>query len=293
MARMQKAGIIAVSDDGNPVLNGSVMRLAMEYADGFNILVISHCEDKSITDGGVVNEGFNATKCGLKGINRVAEESMVARELLFADALKCRVHIAHVSTKGSVNLVRLFKSMGVRVTCETCPHYFALNDDMILNFDTTTKVNPPLREENDRLSIIEGIIDGTIDCIATDHAPHHIDDKRVEYNSASFGISGLETAFSIAVTYLLKTNYIDIVKLNQLMSLRPSKILGLYDEGIKVNAPADLTICNLDKEYVIDSSKFISKGKNTPFNNMKVKGVVTHTIINGKLVYKDGELLNG
>lgn len=291
MARMKNAGIVAVSDDGCPVSNGNVMRNAIEYAKGHDILVISHCEDKDIVCGGVVNEGYNSTYTGLRGINRTAEEVMVAREGALSETLDARVHIAHASTEGSVAIIKFYKERGARLTAETCPHYFSLTDDEILTFDTASKVNPPLREEKDRLAIIKGLQDGSLDVIATDHAPHHIDDKMVEYNSAAFGISGIETAYAVSNTYLVKEGHIDNVKLNNLMSLRPREILGFDSNGISEGAIADVTICDDKYQFVCDSSKFLSKGHNTPFNGKTLFGKVLYTIIGGKIVVKNGEII--
>lgn len=288
---LRQAGAVAVSDDGMPVTSSNVMRLAIEYAKPFGMPVISHCEDFSIADGGVVNEGYNATVAGLKGISRVAEEAMVAREILIAESLDASVHIAHISTTNSVNLIRDAKRRGAHVTCETCPHYIALTDDEILTYDTDTKVNPPLREERDRLNIIEGIKDGTIDAIATDHAPHHIDDKNVEYNYAANGISGIETAFSVAYTYLVRSGAISLKKLSELMTTNPAKIVGIPYGEIKSGGLADITLVDLNEKYVVDSSEFMSKGKNTPFEGKELYGRVKYTIVEGKIKYNQGEIV--
>jgi dihydroorotase len=285
MFKLKRAGAVALSDDGLPVLNGNIMRLAMEYAKTADILLICHEEDKEIAADGVVNEGYNATIAGLRGISRVAEEAMIARDILLSSALDARVHIAHISTKGSVELIRQAKRLGVKVTCETCPHYFSANDSLILSFDTNTKVNPPLRTEADRLAIIDGIKDGTIDVVATDHAPHHTNDKFVEYNYAANGISGLETAFALANTYLVKSRAIDYPRLNRLMSVNPKKILGI--SGGEKERYADFTIVDTEKKYRIDAKKFVSKGKNTPFNGLEVQGSVEYTVVGGKIKYKN------
>lgn len=291
MYKMKKRGIVAASDDGHPVSSGNTMRKAMEYAKTIDLLLISHCEDLDLAAGGFVNEGYNSTITGLKGISRVSEEIMVSREILLAETLNTRIHIAHISTKGSVELIRQAKRRGVKVTAETCPHYFAVNDDVILTFDPFTKVNPPIREENDRLAIIEGIQDGTIDVIATDHAPHHLDEKRVEYALAMNGISGLETAFSLAYTYLVKSGAINIVKLVELMSIKPAMILGLGSKAIEEGAVADLVIVDTESQYQIDTAKFISKGKNSPFNGYDVQGRVEFTIVDGKTLVEKGQIL--
>lgn len=280
MGAMKQAGIIAVSDDGNPVSDGRIMKLALSYAHTLGLPVLSHSEDKSLSAGGVANEGINAEIAGLKGITRAAEEAAIAREMILAETLGVPVHLCHVSTRGSVELIRFFKKKGVKVTAETCPHYFALNDDVIKDYDTATKVNPPLRTEDDRTAIIEGIMDGTIDAIATDHAPHSAADKNTDYNSAAFGISGLETAFSLSYSVLVKSGLIDLVKLNKLMSVRPREILKL-DGRLREGEVANLTLVDLNREYVIDSRDFVSKGKNTPFDGLKVSGTVTDVIVGG------------
>ncbi len=284
-------GAVAVSDDGMPVTSSNTMRLAIEYAKPFGLPVISHCEDFSIADGGVVNEGYHATVAGLKGISRVAEEAMVAREILIAESLDSSVHIAHISTTNSVNLVRDAKRRGAKVTAETCPHYIALTDGEILSYDTDTKVNPPLREERDRKNIIEGIKDGTIDAIATDHAPHHADDKNVEYNYAANGISGIETAFSVAYTYLVRSGEITLKRLSELMTDNPAKIMNIPYGELKVGGLADITLVDLDEKYTVDSREFFSKGKNTPFEGKELYGRVKTTVVNGEIKYDKGEIV--
>ena len=290
MSAMKNAGIIAVSDDGKPVSDGRMMRLALEYASTVGLPVLSHSEDKSLSADGVVNEGVAGEICGLKGITRAAEEAAVAREMILAETLGVPVHLCHVSTRGSVELIRFFKKKGVKVTAETCPHYFALNDECIEKFDTNTKVNPPIRTEDDRTAVIEGIMDGTIDVIATDHAPHSASDKNTDYVSAAFGISGLETAFAISYSVLVKSGLIDIVKLNRLLSVRPREILGL-DGRLREEEKANLTLADLNAGYVIDSANFVSKGRNTPFNGLSVYGLITDVIVNGAVKYLNGELV--
>lgn len=282
MGKLKEAGAIAFSDDGRPVADSNVMRLAMEYASGVNALIISHCEDLSLAAGGVVNEGFNATVVGLRGITRVAEELMVAREVLLAEALSCRVHIAHVSTKNSVEIIRNAKQRGVRVTCETCPHYFSATDDEILSFNTNAKINPPLREQSDVDAVIAGLKDGTIDVIATDHAPHHTDEKNQEFDLAPNGTSGFETAFSVGYTYLVDAGHLDLNELITLMSKNPARILGVEGGKLAEGAVADIITVDLDADYIVDSSRFVSKGKNSVFHGWNVKGVVKNVFVNGK-----------
>lgn len=287
IGKMKEAGAVAVSDDGRPVSDARMMRLAMEYASDFGLICLSHCEDKSLVDGGVVNEGYNSTLAGLKGITRAAEGVMIAREIVLAETLGKRVHICHVSTKGGVQLLREAKARGVKVTAETCPHYFTLTDDVILQYDANTKVNPPLREASDVAAIREGLRDGTLDCIVTDHAPHHRDEKMVEYNLAAFGISGIETSFSLSYTHLVKGGLLTLSQLADRMSAAPAAILGLSGGGLRVGKTADIMLADLSEKYIIDSRKFLSKGKNTPFNGMEVYGRVKCTIVDGKVKFAE------
>lgn len=289
MGKMKDAGAVAVSDDGRPVSNARIMRLAMEYASDFGLICLSHCEDKDLVDGGVVNEGYNSTLAGLKGIPRAAEEIMLAREIILAETLGKRVHICHVSTKGGVQLLREAKARGVQVTAETCPHYFTLTDDVVMSYDANTKVNPPIREAEDVAAIKEGLKDGTLDCIVTDHAPHHRDEKMVEYNLAAFGISGIETSFSLSYTCLVKGGVLTLPQLAQRMSENPASVLGLEGGRLEEGGVADVMLADLSAEYVIDSKEFVSKGKNTPFNGMQVYGKVKYTLVDGEIKYRDKE----
>ena len=283
MGKMKDAGAVAVSDDGRPVSDARMMRLAIEYASDFGLLCLSHCEDKSLVDGGVVNEGYNSTLAGLKGIPRAAEEIMLAREIILAETLGKRVHICHVSTKGGVQLLREAKARGVRVTAETCPHYFMLTDDVIVTYDANTKVNPPIREAEDVAAIREGLRDGTLDCIVTDHAPHHRDEKSGEYNLAAFGISGIETSFSLSYTALVKSGVLTLEQLADRMSAAPARILGLEGGSLKEGGVADIMLADLDEKYMIDPKDFLSKGKNTPFAGREAYGRVKCTIVDGNI----------
>ena len=286
IAGMKKAGAVAISDDGVAVKNARLMRLAMEYAKGFDIKCLCHCEDKDLVDGGVVHEGLSSTIAGLKGIPRAAEDTIIAREISLAETLDAPVHICHVSTYSGVRMIRDAKRAGVKVTAETCPHYFSVTDEIIRGYDTNTKVNPPIREEVDKQAILEGLKDGTLDCIVTDHAPHHADDKNVEYDLAAFGISGIETSLGFAITYLYKAGVLTLNEIAEKMSYNPAQILGLEGGEIKEGGVADLTIADLDEEWVVDSSKFVSKGKNTPFNGYKLYGAVKYTIVDGEIKYE-------
>ena len=287
MGKMKEAGAVAVSDDGRPVSDARMMRLGIEYASDFGLLCLSHCEDKSLVDGGVVNEGYNSTLAGLKGIPRAAEEIMLAREIILAETLHKRVHICHVSTKGGVQLLREAKARGVAVTAETCPHYFSLTDDVIMSYDANTKVNPPLREAEDVAAIKEGLRDGTLDCIVTDHAPHHRDEKLVEYNLAAFGISGIETSFSLSYTNLVLGGVLTLPQLAEKMSAAPARILGLEGGVLAEGQPADIMLADLSESYTIDSRAFVSKGKNTPFDGQTVSGRVKCTMVDGSIKFRE------
>ena len=285
MGKMKDAGAVAFSDDGRPVSDSRILRLAMEYAAGFGMLTLSHCEDKALVDGGVVNEGFNSTLAGLKGSPRAAEEIDIARVIILAETLGLRAHVCHVSTRGGVQLLREAKRRGVRVTAETCPHYFTLTDDVVTGFDANTKVNPPLREQWDVDAIKAGLADGTLDCIVTDHAPHHADEKNVEYNLAAFGISGIETSFSLSYTALVRGGVLTLEQLAEKMSAAPARILGLEGGALKEGAVADLMLADLSEKYVIDPAEFRSKGKNTPFKGQEVYGRVKATIVDGAVKF--------
>lgn len=284
---MKKAGAVAISDDGVTVKDTRLMYNAMQYAKGFGIKCLCHCEDKSLVDGGVVNEGLSATIAGLKGISRASEDIVISREIALAESLDCPVHICHVSTYSGVRLIRDAKRAGVKVTAETCPHYYSVTDEIVRTYDTNTKVNPPIREEADKQAILEGLKDGTLDCIVTDHAPHHEDDKNVEYNLAAFGISGIETSFGFAMKYLYQAGVLTLPEIAEKMSYNPARILGLEGGEIKEGAVADLTIANIEEEFTVDSAKFESKGKNTPFNGYKLCGVVKYTLVDGEVKYKE------
>ena len=286
IGKMKSAGVVALSDDGKSVDNSLIMRLAMEYAADFGLKCLCHCEDKSLVDGGVVNEGYNSTLTGLKGSPRAAEDIMIARDIALSESLGIPVHICHVSTYSGVEIIRNAKARGVKVTAETCPHYFILTDDIITGYDTDTKVNPPVREEKDKNAIIAGLKDGTLDCIVTDHAPHSLKDKQVEYNLAAFGISGIETSFALSYTYLVKSGVMSLCELMDRMSSSPVKILGLEGGAIEEGAPADLVIADLAEKYVIDPAKFLSKGKNTPFKGFEVYGAIKYTLVDGAIKYK-------
>ncbi len=284
---LKEAGVVALSDDGSPVVNSEVMRCALEYSKMFNLIIISHSEDMYLSDEGVMHEGFISTRLGFQGIPAIAEEIAVSRDIMLAEYTGGKLHLAHISTKGSVELIRQAKKRGIKITAETCPHYFSLTDEAVESFRTSTKVKPPLRSEKDREAIIKGLKDGTIDAIATDHAPHTQAEKELDYNSAPFGISGLETSLSLAVTKLIKEEKFDFITLAAKMSLNPAHILGLEKGKIEVGAEADLTIFDPEKEYKVEVEKFASQGKNSPFEGLKLQGTVEVTIVGGKIVYNN------
>ena len=284
---MKAAGAVAISEDGKSVPSTKIMANAMLYAADFGLKCLCHCEDASLVDGGVVHEGYYSTLTGLKGSIRAAEDIVIAREICLAESLALPVHICHVSTYSGVQLIREAKARGVQVTAETCPHYFTLTDEVIASFDTNTKVNPPIREEKDRLAIVEGLKDGTLDCIVTDHAPHHFDDKNVEYALAAFGISGLETSFALSYTQLVRSGALTLPELAEKMSAAPARILGLEGGAIEEGAPADLTIADLGEKWTVDPAQFVSKGKNTPFADREVYGKVKYTLVDGEIRYRE------
>ena len=286
IGRMKEAGIIAISDDGQPVANSNLFRLAMQYADHFGLFIMSHSEDKNLVGDGVMNEGFISTKLGLPGITRAAEEVMIARDILVAEAEGKRIHLCHVSTRGGVQLVREAKARGVRVTAETTPHYIGATDEWVIGYDSRCRVNPPLREEADRLACIEGLCDGTIDVIATDHAPHHEDEKRCEFHLAASGISGFETAFCISNTMLVKSGRMTLSDLIERMSVRPAKLLGVPGGSLSIGSAADVAVFDPDKEVIVDASKFLSRGKNTPFDGKRYFGEIALTLVGGKAAYQ-------
>lgn len=282
MGKMHKAGCVAFSDDGRPVMNSLIMRRALEYSKTFHVPIISHAEDLNLSEGGVMNEGAVSLRLGLRGIPKEAEEIMVARDIMLARLTGGRLHIAHVSTKGSVELIRRAKAEGINITAETCPHYFTLTEEAIGNYNTSAKVNPPLRTEEDIEAIIEGLKDGTIDVIATDHAPHHRDEKLQEFERAPSGISGLETAFALSLS-LVHNGHINLSDLVRLLSLNPARILGLQKGTLKAGKEAELIIVDISREFKVEAERFISLGKNTPFDGWTLRGTVVATICKGEI----------
>jgi dihydroorotase len=287
MGIMKEAGIVAVSDDGNPVMNGDVMKKALIYAGQFDLPVISHCEDINLTDSGSMNEGLTSTIMGLRGISSLSEDVMVAREILLSEYTKIPIHIAHVSTKTSVELVRQAKKREVKVTAETCPHYFTLTDKACLNYNTNAKMKPPLRGQEDLEAVIGGLKDGILDIIATDHAPHHFDEKNVEFEKAANGIVGFETALALSYTQLVEKGHLSLHQMIEKLTVNPSKLLKIDKGTIECGKAADIILVDFDHEYKVDVSKFESKSKNSPFDGLMVKGRVMATIVGGRIVYNE------
>ncbi len=287
MAELKAHGASAFSDDGRPVSSAMILRRALEYANMLDMPIMSHSEDLSLVDGGSMNEGYMSTYLGLRGIPKSAESAAVSRDILLAEELGARIHICHISTRNSIEAVRAAKKRGAKVTAETAPHYFTLTDKMCDGFNTNAKMNPPLRDEEDVEAVIEGLADGTIDAIATDHAPHHIDDKRIEFEMAANGIVGLETSLALGYTYLVKTNKLTVMQLIDRMSTKPAEIIGCKRGTLNEGSPADIVIFDANEEFVVDDKNFETKGKNSPYIGMKLFGKVKRTIFGGKTVYMD------
>ena len=283
---LKKAGAVAFSDDGMPVINSRMMRQAIIKANSLGTFVASHCEEKSVADG-AINAGKIQEELGVKGVLPEAEEIMAAREIVISETNNVRAHICHISTKTSVNMIRDAKKRGVKITCETCPHYFCFTVDEVLTSGTNAKMNPPLRDEKDRQAIIEALKDGTIDAIITDHAPHSEEEKERELSKAPNGIIGFETALPAINTYLIDKNLLTEMDMVKLTSYNPAKLLNLDKGEIKEGKIADLTIYDPEESYIYTKDMIVSKSKNTPFIGKKLKGKVKYTIVNGNIVYKD------
>lgn len=290
MADLAAAGAVAFSDDGRPVTDGHLMRRAMEYAAMLGRPVVSHCEDLVLAAGGVMHEGPQATALGLRGIPAAAEEVMVARDLILAEMTGCALHVAHVSSAGTVRLIREAKARGVRVTAEATPHHFTLTDAAVRGYDTNAKVNPPLRGPEDVAAVREGLADGTIDVIATDHAPHAVHEKDVEFDRAPFGMIGLETALGLVFTELIGSGILDIPVAIAKMTVNPARILGLETPAVAPGARADLTVIDPQRTEVVRPEALKSKSRNTPFLGCTLKGVPVMTVVGGKIVMRDGDL---
>ncbi len=289
MQDLKEAGAVAFSDDGNCIANSQLMRQAMEYAKMFNATIIDHCEDKNLSNGGCMNESYYSSIMGLRGIPNESEEIIVARDIALAKLTNCHVHIAHVSSKESVKLIRYAKKEGIKITAEVTPHHFTLTDEYVYksSYNPNTKMNPPLRSKDDVNEILKAIKDGTIDAIASDHAPHKYEDKMIEFDKAAFGIVGLETALPLSITYLIHTKIISIAKLIEMLSINPAKILHLPIPTIEENKVANLTVFSITAKNVISANSLLSKSKNTPFDGWNLKGKTILTISNGKIAFGD------
>ena len=289
---MKRAGVVALTDDGNPVMNAQLMRRALEYAKGFDLPIISHCEDRNLTGNGVMNEGIISTRLGLAGIPNASESVMVARDIALSELTGSSLHVAHVSTRDSVRLIRQAKERGVPVTAETAPHYFSLTEEAVMGYNTHAKVHPPLRTTEDKEAILEALRDGTIDVIASDHAPHSSIEKDVEFDMAANGLIGMETSLPLSLS-LVHNEILNLKELIAKMSTYPARILRIKSREIKQGAPADLTIIDLEKEFTVDAATFQSKSRNTPFHGWRLTGRAIATIVGGKIVFRDGGVTKG
>lgn len=285
MGELIECGAVAFSDDGRCVANSEVLRRAFEYSGMFGKLIIEHCEDVHLASGGVMHEGIVSARLGLQGIPSIAEEIIVNRDIQICEYTNGRLHIAHVSTEKSVELIRNAKQRGVQVTAEVTPHHLFLTDEAVNSFDTNTKMNPPLRSERDRSALIAALLDGTIDCIATDHAPHTTTEKEVEYSLAPNGVVGLETALSLILTRLIHTRKMDLNRLVEVMCLAPRRILGLPIAGLQTGNSADITIIDPERFWVIDPNSLHSKSRNTPFRDWTMRGAPEMTIVSGDVIF--------
>lgn len=281
---LREAGVIALSDDGKPVMDAALMRRAMEYAYSLDLPIIQHCEDKNLSGAGLLNEGYFSTILGMPGIPAIAEDVMVGRDILIAEYTRTRIHIAHVSTEGSVRLIRDAKKRGVRVTAETAPHYFTLTDETLQGYDTNYKVSPPLRSATDVAAIKKGLADGTLDAIACDHAPHGRTDKEVEFEYALNGMTGLETSLGLSLN-LVSEGILTWPELVARMSLHPARILNLPKGTLARGADADLTVIDPGLSWTVDVKSFVSRGKNSPFNGRQMKGRAVLTIVGGEIKF--------
>lgn len=293
IGEMVNAGAIGISDDGKGVMDGQLMRRAMEYSLPFKIPIIEHCEDLNLSAHGCMNEGYQSTVLGLKGMSRTAEDAMAARDIMLAELTGAHIHIAHLSTSGAADLVRQGKSKGVHVTCEVCPHHFTLSDAACRDYDTNTKMSPPLRTEEDIEALLEAIVDGTVDCIVTDHAPHNPNEKMLEFDQAPFGIIGLETALGLVLTRLYHPGLISLPRVVELMSTQPAQLINQPLGHLKAGAAADLTLFDPDAEWTYDLGQTRSKSRNSPFHGTPLKGRVAATIVGGKIVYRCPEYFKG
>lgn len=285
MGDLKDAGAVAVSDDAYAVQDAEFMRRAMEYARMLDLPVLCHCENAALTDGGAMNEGYTSTVLGIKGMCREAYEMDVARNALLSLLTGAHLHVLHVSTAREVEIIRFFKAQGARVTAESAPHYWCLTDAAVRGYNTNAKMNPPLRTQDDADAIIAGLIDGTLDCIATDHAPHADYEKNVEFAAAPFGIHGLETSLALGITYLVEPGHLSLSDLVRKMSPEPARVLNLPGGDLSVGAVADITVFDPGASWVVEPARFVSKGRNTPFAGLTLRGRTVTTIVGGRVVY--------
>lgn len=291
IGRMAKVGACALSEDGKSVANSGLMKTALKYAEMFNLPVFDHCEDKNLAGKGQMNAGDRAALLGLKGISNDSEEVIVSRDMILADSVGVPIHLCHISTKGSVELIRQAKERGVKVTAEVTPHHFTLCDEDITSYDANYKMNPPLRSKADVEAVKQALKDNVLEVIATDHAPHHIDEKNCEFEKAANGITGLETLLPLAISELVNGGILTPYELIEKMATNPAKVLRRSDIGnLSQGSRADITVIDADMEHTIDKDKMYSKGKNTPFDGRKVKGIAAYTIVGGKVVAEYGKL---
>jgi len=290
MRELVRAGAVAFSDDGRPIWHAGVMRKALEYASTFDFLVIQHAEELALTEGGAVNEGWISTQLGVAGMPAEGEDAIIARDIMLARRADARYHVAHISTAGAVELVRRAKAQGLKVTAEAAPHHFALTEDEVLNYNADAKMSPPLRTEADRQAVIAGLSDGTIDAIATDHAPHHEDDKRCGLSCAAFGIVGLETLLPVSLD-LVRTGVLTLPQLIAKLTHVPAGLLNLEAGTLGVGRPADITIFDAEARWTLDRNQLFSKSRNTPWHGREMTGRVTHTLLDGRIVFADGAIL--
>ncbi len=286
MAALKQAGAVAVTDDAHPLALAGVLRRACEYAQMFKLPVMLHCEDKTLSGEGFMNEGYTSTEVGLKGMPAIAEDIHVSRSCMMSMFTGAHVHMLHVSSAFSVDLIRKAKARGANVTAETCPHYFTLTDEACAGYDTNFKMNPPLRDEASRLAVLEGLLDGTIDAISTDHAPHAKMEKDKEFGYAPFGVVGLETSFAVSYTYLVKAGKMSLMELINKMSTTPAQIIGVPGGSLKVGCVADIALFDINQEWTVDPDQFYSKSQNTTFKGWPLTGRVVHTLLGGETVYQ-------
>lgn len=288
MGEMVRSGAVGFSDDGKPVANAYLLRKALEYTRMLEVPIIQHCEDPDLAAGGVMHEGAVATRLGLKGIPAAAEEVMVARDVLLAELTGGRYHVAHLSTKGALESVRAAKDRGVEATCEVTPHHLALTDQAVADtqFDTNTKMNPPLRSADHVEAVLRGVLDGTVDCLATDHAPHHADEKALEFDSAPFGIVGLETAIPVTYDLLVRRHRLPLRMFVSLWSTNPARLLGLPGGTLKVGSPGDITLLDLEGRHTVNPDRFRSLSRNTPFGGQRLRGRPSATVVGGRVVWR-------